>query len=183
MDGEAGFNNSASSKKKSRSIFCFCGLLTSMAHRIATWFFVIAVGVAQVEPRPWYISRVAGTGEGGNSGDGGPALSARLNDPEVGCSDGAGGYLFVSRLPRFWDCCPVCQVNYLLPVSLSSRTSETKSSGAFLLTERLCASLALARGDILARVCQPCLLCCIIRLRSLLMMVGISSTVREPVAL
>ena len=56
---------------------------------------------ASPAPRPWYIYRVAGTGVQGDSGNGGSALSARLSTPYGGCSDGDGGYLFVSLSLRW----------------------------------------------------------------------------------
>src|SRR5271167_2570838 len=42
----------------------------------------------------WTISTVAGTGEAGYSGDGGPALDARLNNPFDLAFDPAGNLIF-----------------------------------------------------------------------------------------
>jgi streptogramin lyase len=44
------------------------------------------------------ISTVAGTGERGWSGDGGPALQARLNEPYEVCFDTAGNLFWVERM-------------------------------------------------------------------------------------
>ncbi len=42
----------------------------------------------------WIISTIAGTGEPGHSGDGGPALAARLNNPFDLDFDPAGNLVF-----------------------------------------------------------------------------------------
>lgn len=52
---------------------------------------MVAAVVRRVDPRTGIITTIAGTGESGYSGDGGPATAARLNKPHSIALDHAGG--------------------------------------------------------------------------------------------
>ena len=63
--------------------------------------FVCEVGghrLRRIDPATGLIDTVAGTGEAGYSGDGGPATQARLNEPYEIAFDAAGRWVVVDRL-------------------------------------------------------------------------------------
>lgn len=64
--------------------------------------YVCAIGnhrISRVDLKTGFVSPVAGTGEKGNSGDGGPALQAKVNEPYEVVFD-RGGNLFFTDMPE-----------------------------------------------------------------------------------
>ena len=66
---------------------------------LVTLSLLMSPGLGQLTPtaspaaaRPWFVSAYAANGTAGFSGDNSAALAATMSSPEVGCSDGAGGF-------------------------------------------------------------------------------------------